>query len=38
MLNTIIIRYPNTDLPARVNEEILKAEHAYIRKTKRFMS
>ena len=47
MLN-IIIRYPNvtadillfgnTDLPVHINEEIFKAVHAYIRKTKKFMS
>ena len=47
MLN-IIIRYSNvtvdillfgnTDLPVHINEEIFKAVHAYIRKTKRFMS
>ena len=47
MLN-IIIRYSNvtadillfgnTNLPVHINEEIFKAVHAYIRKTKRFMS
>ena len=47
MLN-IIIRYSNvtadillfgnTDLPVQINEEIFKAVHAYIRKTRRFMS
>ena len=47
MLN-IIIRYSNvtadillfvnTDIPVHVNEENFKAIHAYIRKTKRFMS
>ena len=47
MLN-IIIRYSNvtadillfgnTDLPVQINEEIFKAVHAYIRKTRTFMS
>ena len=47
MLN-IIIRYSNakadillfgnTDLPDQMNEEIFKAVHAYIRKTRRFTS
>ena len=47
MLN-IIIRYSNvtadillfgnTNFPVHINEEIFKAVHACIRKTKRFMS
>ena len=33
-----IILFGNTDLPVQINEEIFKAVHAYIRKTRRFTS
>ena len=33
-----ILLFGNTDLPVQINEEIFKAVHAYIRKTRRFMS
>ena len=33
-----ILLFGNTGLPVQINEEIFKAVHAYIRKTRRFTS